>query len=260
MAQTNPLAIRSANPALGADTFRGPTVARGTAAMTVNGTVNKTAVCLLLLLATASWTWGLSVADPLTGRSNPAAAAPWMMVGLVGGFIVAMVTTFKKEWAPVTAPAYAALEGLALGGMSAMFENRYPGIASQAVFLTFGTLGALLLAYRSGLIRASDNLRLGIFAATGGIALIYLVNFVMGFFGSAIPMIHGSGPIGIAFSVVVVGVAALNLVLDFDFIEQGAEHGAPQYMEWYGAFGLMVTLVWLYIEILRLLSKLQERR
>jgi len=260
MAQTNPLAIRSANPALGADTFRGPSVARGTAAMTVNGTVNKTAVCLLLLLATASWTWGLSVADPLTGQSNPTAAAPWMMVGLVGGFLVAMVTTFKKEWAPVTAPAYSALEGLALGGMSAIFENRYPGIASQAVFLTFGTLGALLLAYRSGLVRASDNLRLGIFAATGGIALIYLVNFAMSFFGSGIPMIHSSGPIGIAFSVVVVGVAALNLVLDFDFIEQGAEHGAPKYMEWYGAFGLMVTLVWLYIEILRLLSKLQERR
>ena len=260
MAQTNPLAIRSANPALGADTFRGPSVARGSAAMTVDGTVNKTAVCLLLLLATASWTWSLAAVDPLTGRGNPAAAGPWMMVGMIGGFVTAIATTFKKEWAPVTAPAYAMLEGLALGGLSSVFEARYPGIASQAVFLTFGTLGALLLAYRSGLIRATDNLRLGLFAATGGIALIYLVNFVMHFFGSGIPMIHGSSPIGIGFSVVVVGVAALNLVLDFDFIEQGAAQGAPKYMEWYGAFGLMVTLVWLYVEILRLLSKLQERR
>jgi uncharacterized YccA/Bax inhibitor family protein len=260
MAQSNPLAMRSANPALGADTFRGPSVARGTPAMTLEGTVHKTGVCLLLLLATASWTWSLSIADPLTGQSNPAAAAPWIMVGLVGGFIVALVTTFKKEWAPVTAPAYAALEGLALGGISAVFENRYPDIAGQAVFLTFGTLGALLLAYRSGWIRATENLKLGIFAATGGIALLYLVNFVMHFFGSGIPMIHSSSPIGIGFSVVVVGVAALNLVLDFDFIEQGAERGAPKHMEWYAAFGLMVTLVWLYIEILRLLSKLQERR
>lgn len=260
MAQSNPLAIRSANPTLGADTFRGPSVARGSDAMTVDGTVNKTALCLILLMATASWTWSLAAVDPLTGRGNPAAAGPWMMVGMVGGFVTALVTTFKKEWAPVTAPAYAMLEGLALGGLSSIFEARYPGIASQAVFLTFGTLGALLLAYRSGMIRATDNLRLGIFAATGGIALIYLVNFVMHFFGSGIPMIHSSSPIGIGFSVVVVGVAALNLVLDFDFIEQGAAQGAPKHMEWYGAFGLMVTLVWLYVEILRLLSKLQERR
>lgn len=261
MAQNNPLAIRSANPALGADTFRGPSVARSVGgAMTVDGTVNKTALCLILLMVTAAWTWSMAAADPLTGQANPAAAGPWIMVGVIGGFLTAMATVFKKEWAPVTAPAYAMLEGLALGGISAIFEMRYPGIVSQAVFLTFGTLGALLLAYRSGLIRATENLKLGIFAATGGIALIYLVNFVMSFFGSGIPVIHGSSPMGIAFSVVVVGVAALNLVLDFDFIEQGAEHGAPKYMEWYGAFGLMVTLVWLYMEILRLLSKLQDRR
>jgi uncharacterized YccA/Bax inhibitor family protein len=260
MAQNNPLAIRSANPALGTETFRGPSVLPGTGVMTVDGTVNKTALCLILLMVTAAWTWNLAAADPLTGKADPAAAGPWIMVGLIGGFLTAMVTIFKKEWAPVTAPAYAMLEGLALGGISAIFEMRYPGIVSQAVFLTFGTLGALLLAYRSGLIRATENFKLGIFAATGGIALIYLVNFVMSFFGSSIPMIHSSGTIGIVFSMVVVGVAALNLVLDFDFIEQGAEHGAPKYMEWYGAFGLMVTLVWLYLEILRLLSKLQERR
>lgn len=258
MARPNPLTIRSGNPALGAETFHSPSFAGE--AMTLQGTVNKTAFSLFLLLLTASWTWNLGSVDSLTGQGNPAAAAPWTMVGVVGGFVCAMVTVFKKEWAPVTAPAYALLEGLALGGISVVFEARYPGIVSQAVFATFGTLGALLLAYRSGLIPVTDNLRLGIVAATGGIALVYLIGFVMSFFGSGIPMIHGSGPIGIGFSVVVVAIAAFNLVLDFDFIEKGAESGAPKYMEWYAAFGLMVTLVWLYLEILRLLSKLQERR
>jgi uncharacterized YccA/Bax inhibitor family protein len=220
--------------------------------MTIQGTVNKTALALLILMATASYTWNLGVGD--------ARVPAFTMVGLLGGLVLAMVTIFKKEWAGTTTPMYAALEGLALGGISATFEARYPGLVSQAVFLTFGTLGALLLAYRSGVIKATENFKLGIFAATGGIALVYLINFVMSFFGSGIPMIHSSGTVGIVFSVIVVGVAALNLVLDFDFIEQGAERGAPKYMEWYGAFGLLVTLVWLYLEILRLLSKLQERR
>lgn len=258
MASNSPVPFRSGNPTLGAETFRSPSFAGE--AMTLQGAVNKTALSLLLLFLTAGWTWNLGATDSLTGEGNLGAVAPWTMVGFVGGFIVAMVTVFKKEWAPVTAPAYALLEGLALGGISVVFEARYPGIVSQAVFLTFGTLGALLLAYRSGFIRVTDNLRLGIVAATGGIALVYLIGFVMSFFGSGIPMIHGSGTIGIAFSVIVVGVAAFNLVLDFDFIEQGAANGAPKYMEWYAAFGLMVTLVWLYMEILRLLSKLQERR
>jgi len=173
---------------------------------------------------------------------------------------MAIATVFKKTWAPVTTPAYAVLEGLALGGISLGFEARYPGLVSQAVFLTFGTLGALLMAYRSGLVKATENFKLGIFAATGGIALVYLVSMVLGIFGKSIPMIHSSGTVGIVFSLVVVGVAALNLVLDFDFIEQGAAQGAPKYMEWYGAFGLLVTLVWLYLELLRLLSKLQDRR
>ncbi|HEY2772536.1 MAG TPA: Bax inhibitor-1/YccA family protein [Candidatus Binatia bacterium] len=250
--------MRSSNPVLSADTF-GRRQAAG-AAMTIEGTVNKTAASLLILLVTALWTWSLGSADPLTGHADPAAAMPWMMVGMVGGFIVAMVTTFKREWSPVTAPAYAALEGLALGGISVAMNARYPGLVGQAVFLTFGTLGALLVAYRSGWIQVTDRFRLGIFAATGGIALFYLVGFILSFFGTGIPLIHGSGPVGIAFSVFVVGIAALNLVLDFDFIEQGTRAGAPKYMEWYAAFGLMVTLVWLYIEILRLLSKLQERR
>jgi uncharacterized YccA/Bax inhibitor family protein len=157
-------------------------------------------------------------------------------------------------------PVYAAFEGLLLGGISAMYEQRYEGIVINAVALTFGTLAALLLAYRAGLVRATENFKLGIFAATGGIALVYLISMVMGFFGRSIPYIHESGLIGIGFSLFVVTIAALNLVLDFDFIERGAELGAPRYMEWVGAFGLLVTLVWLYLEILRLLAKLQDRR
>jgi len=248
----NTIAMRSGNPALTADTFLGTRADLGAETMTIQGTVNKTAFALLILVAAASYTWSLGSADPRM--------PVFMGVGFLGGFVVAMVTVFKKEWAGTTTPIYAGLEGLALGGISAVFEARYPGLVSQAVFLTFGTLGALLLAYRSGLIKATENFKLGVVAATGGIFVVYLINFVMGLFGSGIPMIHSSGTVGILFSLFVVGIAALNLVLDFDFIEHGAERGAPKYMEWYGAFGLLVTLVWLYLEILRLLSKLQERR
>ncbi len=245
--------FRSGNPALGESTFSGfPAVRDDSLAMTLGGTVNKTALSLVIVLATASFTWNRGAADPwLTAL---------MMGGFIGGFVIAMVTVFKQSWAPVTTPAYAALEGLALGGISVMFEASYPGIVSQAVFLTFGTLGALLLAYRSGVIRATENFKLGVVAATGGIAVVYLVSIVLGFFGVSVPLIHSSGTFGILFSLFVVVIAALNLVLDFDFIEQGVERGAPKYMEWYGAFGLLVTLVWLYLEILRLLAKLQDRR
>jgi uncharacterized YccA/Bax inhibitor family protein len=169
------------------------------------------------------------------------------------------VTVFKKKWSAVTAPAYALLEGLFLGGISAAFEAKFPGIVIQAVALTFGTLFALLIAYRSGLIKPTENFKLGIFAATGGIALFYLVSMVLGFFHVNVPLINSSSPLGIGFSVVVVIIAALNLVLDFDFIEKGSQMGAPKYMEWYAGFGLLVTLVWLYVEILRLLSKLRSR-
>ena len=186
--------------------------------------------------------------------------AGWMMGGVFGAFIMAIATMFKPTWGGVTAPAYAILEGLFLGGISAMFEAQYPGLVFNAICLTFGVLFSLLFAYQTGFIKATENFKLGIFAATGSIALIYLVNMVMGFFGSGIPLIHSSGIFGIGFSLVVVGIAALNLVLDFDFIENGAEKGAPKYMEWVGALGLMVTLVWLYIELLRLLAKLQDRR
>jgi uncharacterized YccA/Bax inhibitor family protein len=246
------LAMRSGNPALGSDTFRLPRTATVGEAMTIGGAVNKTALALAILMVTAAYTWNL-------GPGHPRAAV-LTMVGAFGGLLVAIATVMRKEWAPYTVPAYAALEGLMLGGVSVGFESRYPGIVSQAVFLTFGTLAALLFAYRSGIIKATENFKLGIFAATGGIALVYLIGFLMSFFGASIPLIHGSGTIGILFSVVVVGIAALNLVLDFDFIEQGAERRVPKFMEWYAAFGLLVTLVWLYLELLRLLSKLQERR
>ena len=224
----------------------------GAEVMTVSGTVNKTALALLLLFITASFVWNQATAGAPVGL--------WIGVGVVGGLITALITVFKRTWAPITTPAYAALEGLALGGISAMFEANYPGIVSQAVFLTFGTLGALLLAYRSGLIKATENFKLGIVAATGGIFFVYMIGFILSLFGSGIPLIHSSGTFGILFSVFVVVIAALNLVLDFDFIEEGAEQGAPKYMEWYATFGLMVTLIWLYLEILRLLAKLQSRR
>ncbi len=243
--------LRSANPALNSKTFTGlPAV--GAERMTLQGTVNKTGILLLCVLATSAWTWSQVSAGQQIG--------PWILIGAIGGFVTALITVFKHNWAPVTAPIYALLEGLVIGGFSAMLEMQFHGIAMQAAGLTFGTLFCLLLAYSSGMIRASENFKLGVVAATGGIMLVYLVSMILGFFGHTIPYIHGTGPIGIAFSLLVVGVAAMNLVLDFDFIESGAAQGAPKYMEWYAAFGLMVTLIWLYIEILRLLSKLRSRR
>jgi uncharacterized YccA/Bax inhibitor family protein len=222
--------------------------------MTLQGTVNKTGLMLLLLVAGAAYTWSLFI------EGNSQSLMMWMLVGMIGGLITAFVTVFKKEWSPVTAPVYAVLEGFALGGISAIFEAQYTGIVIQAVALTFGTAGCLLIAYKSGVIKATENFKLGVFAATGAIGLIYFVGWIMRLFGSSIPYIHESGLIGIGFSLVVVTVAALNLVLDFDFIEKGAEQGAPKFMEWYAAFGLMVTLIWLYLEILRLLSKLNSRK
>ncbi len=243
--------FRTGNPALKADSFTTVVRERGVEAMTIEGTVNKTGLSLLILIAGAALQWNLVFGEALF--------LPLVVAGLAGGFVVALVTVFKKEWAPVTTPLYAALEGLMLGGLSLAFNVRYPGIVINAVGLTLGTLAALLLAYRSGLIRPSENMKLGIVAATGGLALVYLVSMGLGFFGMSIPYIHDSGPIGIGFSLLVIVLAALNLVLDFDFIERGAEVGAPRYMEWYAAFGLLVTLVWLYLEILRLLAKLQGR-
>jgi uncharacterized YccA/Bax inhibitor family protein len=248
--------MRTANPALNAQTFVGlPPIPRTAEAMTLQGTVNRTAILLGLVVVAAGVTWNMA-APP----SPSALVMPLALGGAIGGFIAAIVTAFKKEWAPVTAPIYAVLEGLFLGAISAIFEMSYPGIVVQAVGLTFGTLGALLLAYRSGLIKATENFRLGVVAATGGIALMYLASMVLGFFGVRMSFLHDSGPLGVAVSLFVVVVAALNLVLDFDFIENGSAGGAPKFMEWYAAFGLMVTLIWLYLEMLRLLAKLRDRR
>jgi uncharacterized YccA/Bax inhibitor family protein len=245
--------MKTANPALGENTFREVSGFAGDT-MTVSGTVNKAGVLLLLCVASAAWTWNRFFA---TG--DPASVAPMMVVGGIGGFILALVTIFKKQWAGVTAPLYSLAQGALLGGISAMFELRYHGIAIQAVMLTFGTLVAMLLAYRTGLIKVTDRFRLGVVAATGGVALFYLAQFVLGFFGITFHTVNSSSPIGIGFSLLVVGVAALNLVLDFDLIENGARYNAPKYMEWYSAFALMVTLIWLYLEMLRLLSKFRSR-
>lgn len=244
--------MRSGNPALKDDIFSAARAMRGEDAMTIQGTVNKTGITLFILMAAAMFTWARHTQGyPMGG---------YMLLGGLGGFVVALVTIFKKTAAPYTVPVYGALEGLLLGALSATYEARYPGIVMNAVGLTFGTLFALLMAYTSRLIAVTDNMRLGVAAATGGIMLMYLISMVMGFFGVRIPFIHESGPIGIAFSLFVVGLAAFNLVMDFDFIERGADANAPKYMEWYGAFGLVVTLVWLYLEMLRLLAKLQSRR
>ncbi len=250
--------MKTSNPALGQNTFSdfarsayGGDLLDASARMTLNGTVNKTGILLLCAIATAAWTFS---------THDMSFVGPAIAVGALGGLVLAFVTVFKKEWSPVTAPIYALLEGLTLGGISAIFELRYPGIAMEAVALTFGTLLVMLLAYKSGLIKVTDKLRMGIVAATGAIFIFYLLLFVFSLFH--IPLfsaVYGSGTIGLIFSFIVVGIAALNLVLDFDFIERGVAAGAPKYMEWYAAFGIMVTLVWLYIEMLRLLSKLRSR-
>ena len=240
--------IRSGNPALRKKTFENLTNTNSSSVMTLEGTVNKTAISLGILMLAAYFTY--------TSKDTS-----YITIGFIGGFVLALITIFKKQWAPYTVPVYAFLEGLALGGISAIYANMFEGqqIVETAIFLTFGIFAALLYAYKTKLIKATENFKLGVFAATGGIALVYLISFIMSFFGGSIPMIHENGTMGILFSLFVVVVASLNLVMDFDFIEEGAEQGAPKYMEWYGAFGLLVTLIWLYMEILRLLAKLNSR-
>jgi len=257
--------MRTGNPALNDRTFadfatdleRGADRANR---MTLEGTAMRTGALLLILCVCAGITWA-KVEVPTDGGWGGGfqAVAPWMIGGFVGGLVLFLILIFKKTWAPALAPGYAACQGLFLGGRSAMFEASYPGIVPQAVGLTFGVAFSLLIAYRARIIRATENFKLGLFAATGGIFMIYMVTMVLGFLGVGVPFIHDSGVMGIGFSLFVVVIAALNLVLDFDFIESGVERGAPKYLEWYAAFGLLVTLVWLYIEILRLLAKLRNR-
>ncbi|MDP9121859.1 MAG: Bax inhibitor-1/YccA family protein [Acidobacteriota bacterium] len=253
--------MRGSNPALNSKIFTG-LISEADARMTVQGTINRTGVLVLLTMASATWTWSLAA------QESPA-VLPLMFLGLVGGLACALATLFVKRWAPVTAPAYALAEGLILGGISAAYGmakagsaahvQAGPNIAVQAVGLTMATLAVMLVAYSTGVIKVTDRFRTVVIAATGAIAVFYLVAMVVGLFGVRVPLLHDNGPLGILFSLAVVVIAALNLAIDFSFIQAGAAAGAPRYMEWYGAFGVMVTLIWLYLEILRLLSKLRSR-
>jgi uncharacterized YccA/Bax inhibitor family protein len=246
--------VRTSNPAFASETIYADWAAadRRGAVMTVQGTALKTLLLLLILTATAGWSWSQASLGAING--------PLVLGSAVVGFVVALLTIFRPTLAPYTSPLYAAAEGVFLGAFSNLINQRYPGIAVQAVGLTLATLFCMLVVYGTGLVRVTDRLRTGIIAATGAVALVYLVTLVLGLFGARVPYIHDAGPIGIAFSLFVVGLAAFNLLLDFDFIERGARGEAPKYLEWYGAFGLMVTLIWLYLEILRLLRKIQDRR
>tara|TARA_B100000497_G_scaffold124588_1_gene159425 strand:- start:181 stop:909 length:729 start_codon:yes stop_codon:yes gene_type:complete len=242
--------MKSGNPALSKKTFENLS-SKTAEVMTLEGTVNKTAISLAILLCAAYYTY-----------SN--AAMGYILVGGGGGFIVAIVTVLKKEWSPITVPIYAVLEGLTLGGISKMYAEAFePGLVPQAISLTVGVLCALLFAYKTKIIKATENFKLGVFAATAGIVVVYIISLLMSLFGNsglAVMDPTNASMLSIGFSLFVVFIASLNLVMDFDFIEQGAEHGAPKYMEWYGAFGLLVTLIWLYLEILKLLAKLNSRK
>jgi uncharacterized YccA/Bax inhibitor family protein len=247
--------VKSGNPGLNDRTFRGlPRPALESERMTLQGTVNKSFLSLLVLMAAALWPW-----SQFMQTGNPAVVAPGMLIGVIGGLVLALVISFKATTAPYLVLPYAALEGLVLGGLSAILEKRYPGIAIQATALTFGVLAALLIAYKARLIQVTQRFRSIVIGGTLAIALLYLVSMGLNLFHVATPFLYDASPLSIGLSLLVCGFAALNLVLDFDLIETGVAQGAPRYMEWYGAFGLLVTLVWLYMEILRLLSKLRQR-
>ena len=247
--------FKSSNPALNAETFK-KLEGLGAPAdvMTIRGTVNKTAILGLMAFVSAMFTWNLYAES-----HNLAAIQPYIIGGSILALIVAFIIIFNKTTAPYLAPVYCFLEGLALGGLSALMDERFPGIVLQAIVLTFGILFSLLLIYRLGIIKATDNFKLIVASATAGIAMFYLIAFVGSFFSFHVPFIHDNSGFGIVFSVFVVVIAALNLVVDFDFIEQGAEANAPKFMEWYSAFGLMVTVIWLYLEILKLLAKSRKK-
>lgn len=241
--------MRTANPALRDKSFRVRN--KASTSMTIQGTANRTFILLLALLVSAYYTW--------SQYFNGIGVSGLLMAGIIIGFVLALITIFVPKAAPYTSIPYALAEGLVLGGVSAMYENQFSGITMQAAMLTFGVLLMMLFAYKTRLIKVTKKFRLGVICATGAIFLAYLATFILQFFGIGdILYLHNSGPIGILISVGIVIVAALNLVLDFDFIEKGARHNSPKYMEWYGAFSLMVTLVWLYLEILRLISKLRR--
>ncbi|PKL64525.1 MAG: hypothetical protein CVV32_07530 [Methanomicrobiales archaeon HGW-Methanomicrobiales-3] len=238
---------RSSNPALRDQLFYDNLVHGTAKLMTLQGTINKTLFLLFLVIASAALVW-----------ENFTLLMPLILPAVILGFIVAIATIFKPEWSPFTSPVYAVLEGVILGAISALMNTMYPGIVGQAVILTFGVFVLLLVVFSTRLIRVTEKFKLVVIGATGAIALLYIANIVLSFFGMPIGFINEGGWLGIGFSLVVVVVASLNLILDFDYIEKGVEHGLPKHMEWYAAFALLVTLVWLYLEILRLLAKMRR--
>jgi uncharacterized YccA/Bax inhibitor family protein len=248
--------FKSGNPALNENVFKQITLTDASNAMTVRGTMNKLGLLLVFMMAGAFYTW--------SGFFKGQSVQPLMLVGAIGGFIVAIIMAFKREWAPYLAPAYGILEGLFLGAISAMysfaFADKMPNIITNAVGLTIGTAVAMFLLYNFRIIKATERFKSVVMTATAGIAIFYLIVMVLHMFNVNIPFMHDSSPLGIGISLFIVGIAALNLIMDFDMIERGAAQGAPKYMEWYGAFGLMVTLVWLYLEILRLLSRFASNK
>ncbi len=251
--------FKSGNPTLSENKFRDTVISTPISTentMTIGGTLNKFGFMLLMLMGSAFYSWKEAAN---LGENT----MPLVIGGAIGGFIIAIVLIFKKEWSPFLAPLYALLEGLFIGAISAFFNAEYPGIVLQAVGLTFSVGFGMYFLYTFRIIRATEKFKSVLIAATVGIGLFYLATMIIGLFGvnvnETMPFINGGGMFGIGFSLFVVAIAALNLILDFDMIEQGSAMGAPKYMEWYGAFGLMVTFVWLYMEILRLLSKLNRR-
>lgn len=248
--------MRTSNPVLNQSAFENYgdySIDRSTT-MTLEGTATKTAMLVVLLSASAGFTW-----NSLRAAGGPAVVMPYVVGGLIVAFITGLMMCFRPQWSAILAPVYAVGEGSVMGVISAAYEAQFHGIVFQGICLTLGTLFSLLTAYRSGIIKATENFKLGIFAATGGVALLYLVSMLMNMFGYRMPFLHSNGLVGIGINAVIVVIAALNLVLDFDFIEEGAKRGAPKYMEWYAGYGLLITLVWLYVEFLRLLSKLNSR-
>ena len=252
--------FKSGNPALSEKKFTSTVLDNIVSyenAMTVKGTLNKFGFLFLMVLGTSFYSW-----KEFAEGGN---VTPLILTGAIGGLIVAIVISFKKEWAPYLAPLYALLEGLFIGAISSMYNNSFaakaPNLIINAVGLTFGVAIAMYLLYSFKIIKATEKFKSVIITATVGIAIFYVLVMVLRMVGyDNMPFLHEGSTFGIIFSLFVVTIAALNLILDFDMIERGAEMGAPKYMEWYGAFGLMVTIVWLYLEILRLLAKISSRK
>ncbi|HMD00224.1 MAG TPA: Bax inhibitor-1/YccA family protein [Ferruginibacter sp.] len=251
--------FKSGNPTLSENRFKDTVLDKIVIhenAMTVRGTLQKFGFLFLMVMGTAFYSW-----KEFADGGN---VQPLIWTGALGGLVVAMVLIFKKEWSPYLAPLYALLEGLFVGAISAYynyaFQEKMPNIVFNAVGLTFGTAVSMYLLYSFKIIKATEKFKAVVVTATAGIAIFYMIVLVLRLFGAGdIPFLHEGSLMGIGFSLFVVAIAALNLILDFDMIEKGAELGAPKYMEWYGAFGLLVTIVWLYLEILRLLSKFASR-